>query len=90
MACRSNPVKRWALNPHFSPGRWNHDEKQFIFSTLIGPIVRACRYRLRWARSGLFFFPQRAHAPSHVVPATLFGREHALREKFLRHDHAPR
>ena len=25
-------------NPHFSPGRWWHDEKQFIFSTLIGSI----------------------------------------------------
>ena len=26
------------FSPHFSPGRWNHDEKQFIFSTLIGPM----------------------------------------------------
>ena len=77
-------------NPHFSPGRWWHDEKQFIFSTLIGSIYRARGYRLRWARPGLFFSPQRAHAPLTVVTATLFVREHALREKFLRHDHAPR
>ena len=26
------------LNPHFSPGRWIHKERQFFFSTLIGPI----------------------------------------------------
>ena len=47
--------------------------------------MTACGYRLRWARSGLSFSLQRAHAPSHVVPATLFGREHALKEKILRH-----
>ena len=79
-----------ALSPHFSPGRWNDDEKQFIFGTVVGPILRACGYRRRWARSGLSFSPQRAHAPSTVVPATLFARERALREKFLRHYHAPR
>jgi hypothetical protein len=22
-------------SPHFSPGRWNHDERGFIFSTLL-------------------------------------------------------
>ena len=25
-----------ALSPHFYPGRWNDDEKQFIFGTVIG------------------------------------------------------
>ena len=43
-----------------------------------------------WARSGLSFSPQRPRARSTVVTATLFAREHALREKFLRHYHAPR
>ena len=37
-----------------------------------------------WARSGLSFSPQRAHARSTVVTATLFAHEHALREKLLR------
>ena len=67
--------------PHFSPGRWNYDEKQFIFSALIGLILGACGHRMRWACSGLSFSPQRAHAPSTVVTATLFAREHALRGK---------
>ena len=78
-----------AFNPHFSPGRWNHDERQSIFNTLIGSIERACGYRLRWARSRLSFFPS-ARTCSTVETATLFGREHALKEKFPRHDHTPR
>ena len=57
---------------------------------LVGPILTPCGYTRCWARPGLSFSPQRAHAPSHVVPATLFAREHALRGKFLRPDHAPR
>ena len=40
--------------------------------------------RVRWAHPGLAFSPQRSHAPSTVVTATLFAREHALREKCLR------
>ena len=48
-----------------------------------------CGYTRCWARSGLSFSPQRTHARSTVVPATLFVREHALRENFLRHHHAP-
>ena len=90
MACRSKPVKRWALNPHFSPGRWNHDEKLFVVSRFIELILGNCRCKVRWARSGLSFSPQRVHARSTVVTATLFALEHALREKFLRHCHAPR
>ena len=66
-----------------------YSERRFIFSTLIGAIQGTCDYRLRWARPGLAFFPQRAHARSNVVPATPFAREHALREKFRRHDRAP-
>ena len=61
-----------------------HSEKRFIFSPLIGAIQGICGYRLRWARPGLAFSPQRAHARSTVETATLFAREHALREKFLR------
>ena len=38
----------------------------------------------------LVLFPQRAHARLTVVTATLFAREHALREKLLRHCYAPR
>ena len=34
-----------------------------------------------WARAGLSFSPQRPHARSNVVTATLFAREHALRGK---------
>ena len=63
--------------------------KDIYFQTLIGLVLRACEYRLRWARPGLAFSPQRAQARSNGVPATLFAREHALREKFLRHDHTP-
>ena len=58
-----------------------HSGKRLIFSTLIGAIKGTCSFRLRWARPGLSFFPQRAHARWNVVPATLFAREHALREK---------
>ena len=53
-------------------------------------MLTAFGYTRCWPRPGLPFFPQRAHAPSTVVTATLFAREHALREKFRRHDHAPR
>ena len=56
-------------------------EKRFIFRPLIGAIQGTCGYRLRWARPGLSFSPQRAHARSNVETATLFAREHALREK---------
>ena len=77
-------------NPHFSPGRRVDHVRQFIFNILLGPVLKACSYTRCWARPGLSFPLQRAHAPSHVVPATLFGREHALKEKILRHDHAPR
>ena len=59
--------------------------KGIYFQYLIGFLMRACKYRRRWARSGLSFSPQRAHARSTVETATLFAREHALREKFLRH-----
>ena len=66
-----------------------HSELRFIFRPLIGAIEGTCGYRLRWACPGLSFFPQRAQARSNGVPATLFAREHALREKLLRHHHAP-
>ena len=66
-----------------------HSEKRFIFSTLIGAVQGTFDYRLRWARPGLAFSPQRAHARSNGVPATPFALEHALRGKFRRHDHAP-
>ena len=62
----------------------------FAKGSLVDPMLRACEYRLRWACSGLFFSRQRAHAPSRVMPATLFGREHALTKKILRHYHTPR
>ena len=66
-----------------------HSEKRFIFSTLIAATQGVCGYRRHWARPGLSFSPQRAQARSTVETATLFAREHALRGKFLRHDHAP-
>ena len=47
-------------------------------------MVTFCNDTRCWARSGLSFSPQRPRARSTVVTATLFAREHALREKFLR------
>ena len=81
----SRPHKTW-----HSPARISHrvagcSMKGIYFQYLIGFLMRACKYRRRWARSGLSFSPQRAHARSTVETATLFAREHALREKFLRH-----
>lgn len=48
-------------------------------------MVVTCGYTWCWARSGLSFSPQRLHARSTVVRATLFALERALKEKFLRH-----
>ena len=69
--------------PNFAKG------STVYFHYLIGPVVRAWGNRLRWARPGLSFSLQRAQARSNVVTATLFAREHALKGKILRHDHAP-
>ena len=82
-----------ASRPHqacHSPARISHriagcSMKGIYFQYLIGFLMRACKYRRRWARSGLSFSPRSAHARSTVETATLFAREHALREKFLRH-----
>ncbi len=37
-------------SPHISPGRWWHDEKQFIFSTSTGSMEGVAGNRRRWAR----------------------------------------
>ena len=86
-------VRARASRPHqacHSPVRISHriagcSMKGIYFQYLIGFLMRACKYRRRWARSGLSFSPRSAHARSTVETATLFAREHALREKFLRH-----
>ena len=59
------------------------------FQTVMSPFGGWQRNRQCWACPGWSFFLQRAHAPSTVETATLFGREHALEKKILRHDHAP-
>ena len=78
--------------PAINPTYWRilqKAQKTVYFQHLIGPVLRAYGNRLRWACPGLSFSLQRAHAPSPVVTATLFAREHALKEKIRRHDHAP-
>ena len=41
---RLNADSAWKaeVSPHISPGRWWRDEKELIFSTLIGSMERAC------------------------------------------------
>ena len=51
---------------------------------LVALCMESSGYRLCWARPGLSFPLQRAHAPSNGVPATPFGHEHALKRKILR------
>ena len=43
--------------PHFSAGRWIHDERPFIFQQLGGPMGTPCGDTRRWARLGWCFFP---------------------------------
>ena len=64
-------------------------KKTFYIQHFIGRVETSCNDTRRWARPGLSFSPQRAHARSTVETATLFTHEHALRGKLLRHDHAP-
>ena len=89
LECLVRAGRSQVLNPHFSPGRtcivrdrvfsnrygsfWGWQEKQTVLGMLL-----AC------------LFSSSAHMlPRSVETATLFGREHALEEKILRHDHAP-
>ena len=60
-----------------------------VFSIRYGSVGGVQKSRLCWACPGWSFSLQRAQAPSTVETATLFGREHALEKKILRHDHAP-
>ncbi len=36
-------------SPHFSPGRWNYDEKQFIFSAL--SLLKNSESGMRWGQN---------------------------------------
>ena len=56
---------------------------------VMGPLRESQEKQSVLGMPWLVFFLQRAHAPSTVETATLFGREHALEKKILRHDHAP-
>ncbi len=59
------------------------------FQYVMGPFGGGKKIRRCWVCPGLSFSLQRAQAPSTVETATLFGHEHALEKKILRHDHAP-
>ena len=64
-------------------------KKTFYIQHFTGPVETSCDYIPRGPRLGWSFSPQRIHARSTVVAATLFAHEHALRGKLLRQDHTP-
>ena len=75
-------------SPHFSPGR-TCIVRDCVFSIRYGSFYGDGKKQTVLGMPWLVFFLQRAHAPSTVETATLFGREHALEKKILRQDHAP-
>ncbi len=98
------PTRRAALTPLSSSFTLTRGQRRLtrISHRVAGWIMKEClssvRYwsffqgmRVQTALGVLWlvFFPS-ARTCSNVVPATLFGREHALKGKILRHCHAPR
>ena len=78
------------FNPHFSPGRWNHDEKLFIFNMFIGLNLKELQVESALAALWLVLFPSaRTCSLDRSDRYALRSRAHA-EEKFLRHHHAPR